>query len=159
MAREALITQEGLDKLKSEIEHLSTVKRREVAERIREAREFGDITENSEYDDAKNEQAMLEQRIAQLEERLRRANVVDEKALDTDTVSVGVRVHVKDQKSGESRKYQIVGVVEADPAEQKLSNESPIGKALIGHKRCDVVTIDVPRGPKKKLKITKIEAA
>ena len=159
MAREALITQEGLDKLKSEIEHLSTVKRREVAERIREAREFGDITENSEYDDAKNEQALLEQRIAQLEERLRRANVVDEKALDTDTVSVGVRVHVKDQKSGESRKYQIVGVVEADPAEQKLSNESPIGKALIGHKRGDVVTIDVPRGPKKKLKITKIEAA
>jgi transcription elongation factor GreA len=159
VAREALITQEGLDKLKSEIEHLSTVKRREVAERIREAREFGDITENSEYDDAKNEQALLEQRIAQLEERLRRANVVDEKALDTDTVSVGVRVHVKDQKSGESRKYQIVGVVEADPAEQKLSNESPIGKALIGHKRGDVVTIDVPRGPKKKLKITKIEAA
>jgi transcription elongation factor GreA len=159
VAREALITQEGLDKLKSEIEHLSTVKRREVAERIREAREFGDISENSEYDDAKNEQALLEQRIAQLEERLRRANVVDEKALDTDTVSVGVRVHVKDQKSGESRKYQIVGVVEADPAEQKLSNESPIGKALIGHKRGDVVTIDVPRGPKKKLKITKIEAA
>jgi transcription elongation factor GreA len=159
VAREALITQEGLHKLKSEIEHLSTVKRREVAERIREAREFGDISENSEYDDAKNEQALLEQRIAQLEERLRRANVVDEKALDTDTVSVGVRVHVKDQKSGESRKYQIVGVVEADPAEQKLSNESPIGKALIGHKRGDVVTIDVPRGPKKKLKITKIEAA
>jgi transcription elongation factor GreA len=159
VAREALITQEGLEKLKSEIEHLSTVKRREVAERIRDAREFGDITENSEYDDAKNEQALLEQRIAQLEERLRRASVVDEKALDTETVSVGVRVHVKDQKSGASRKYQIVGATEANPAENKLSNESPIGKALIGHKRNDVVTIDVPRGPKKKLKITKIEAA
>jgi transcription elongation factor GreA len=155
VAREALITQEGLEKLKSEIEHLSTVKRREVAERIRDAREFGDITENSEYDDAKNEQALLEQRIATLEERLRRANVVDEKAVDTETV----RVHVKDQKSAESRKYHIVGATEADPAEQKLSNESPIGKALLGHKRGDVVTIDVPRGPKKKLKITKIEAA
>jgi transcription elongation factor GreA len=159
VAREALITQEGLEKLKSEIEHLSTVKRREVAERIRDAREFGDITENSEYDDAKNEQALLEQRIAQLEERLRRANVVEKKAIDTDTVGVGVRVYVKDQKSGESRKYQIVGATEADPAEQKLSNESPIGKALQGHKRGEVVTIDVPRGPKKKLKITKIEAA
>jgi transcription elongation factor GreA len=85
--------------------------------------------------------------------------VVDEKAVDTETVGVGVRVHVKDQKSGESRKYQIVGATEANPAESKLSNESPIGKALSGHKRNDVVTIDVPRGPKKKLKITKIEAA
>ena len=159
MAREALITQEGLKKLKSEIEHLTTAKRREVAERIKEAREFGDISENSEYDDAKNEQALLEQRIAQLEERLRRANVVDEKKVDTEKVSVGVRVHVKDQKSGKSRKFHIVGPTEADPAELKLSNESPIGKALTGHRRGDVVTIDVPRGPKKKLKITKIESA
>jgi transcription elongation factor GreA len=159
VARESLITQEGLEKLREELTHLTTVKRREVAARIKEAREFGDIMENSEYDDAKNEQALLEQRIAQLEERLRRANVVDEKAVDTETVGVGVRVHVKDQKSGESRKYQIVGATEANPAESKLSNESPIGKALSGHKRNDVVTIDVPRGPKKKLKITKIEAA
>ena len=157
VARETLITQEGLEKLRAEVEHLSTVKRREVAERIKEAREFGDIAENSEYDDAKNEQALLEQRIAQLEERLRRASVVDE--INTETVGVGVRVHVKDQKSGESRKFQIVGATEAHPAEQKLSNESPIGKALQGHRRGDVVTIDVPRGPKKKLKITKIEAA
>jgi transcription elongation factor GreA len=158
VAREALITQEGLKNLKAEIEHLSTAKRREVAERIKEAREFGDISENSEYDDAKNEQALLEQRIAQLEERLRRANVVDGKAIDTDSVGVGVRVHVKDQKSGESRKFEIVGATEANPAEQKLSNESPIGRALSGHKRGDVVTVEVPRGPKKKLKITKIEA-
>ena len=157
--REALITKEGLEKLKSEIEHLSTVKRREVAERIKEAREFGDIAENSEYDDAKNEQALLEQRIAQLEERLRRSIVIDEKGLDTGSVSVGVLVHVKDQKSGESRKFQIVGPAEANPTEQKLSNESPIGKALLGHKRGDVVTVETPRGPKKKLKITKIEAA
>ena len=121
-----------------------TAKRREVAERIKEAREFGDISENSEYDDAKNEQAMLEQRIAQLEERLRRATVVDEKRVDTDVVGVGVRVHVKDQKSGDSRKFQIVGSAEADPTEEKLSNESPIGKALIGHKKGEVVTVDVP---------------
>jgi transcription elongation factor GreA len=156
--RESLITKEGLDKLKEEIDHLSTTKRREVAERIREAREFGDIMENSEYDDAKNEQAMLEQRIAQLEERLRRSTVVDSKQLDTDVVSVGVRVHVKDQKSGDSRKFQIVGATEARPPD-KLSNESPVGKALMGHKRGDVVNVEVPRGPKRKLKITKIEAA
>ena len=159
MAREIPITKEGLNKLQTDIELLSTVKRREVAERIKEAREFGDITENSEYDDAKNEQALLEQRIAQLEERLRRSIIIDEKAIDTGSVSVGVLVHVKDQKSGESRKFQIVGPAEANPTEQKLSNESPIGKALLGHKRGDVVSIDVPRGPKKKLKITKIEVA
>jgi transcription elongation factor GreA len=159
VAREALITKEGLDKLKSEIDHLSTVKRREVAARIKEAREFGDIAENSEYDDAKNEQALLEQRIAQLEERLRRASVVDAKQVDLEKVGVGVVVHVKDQKSGDSRKFQIVGPTEANPAEHKLSHESPIGKALVGHKRGEIVTVDVPRGPKKKLKITKIEAA
>jgi transcription elongation factor GreA len=157
--RESLITPEGLEKLQEELEVLSTVKRREVATRIKEAREFGDIAENSEYDDAKNEQAMLEQRIAQLEERLRRSKVIDEKRVATDVVQVGVRVHVKDQKSGDSRKFQVVGSAEADPTNDKLSNESPIGKALEGRKKGDVVTVDVPRGPKKKLKITKIEAA
>jgi transcription elongation factor GreA len=159
VSRQAVITPEGLEKLKEEIEQLTTTKRREVAERIKEAREFGDITENAEYDDAKNEQALLEQRIAQLEERLRRATVIDEKALGTDEVKFGSVVHVKDQKTGDSQKFQIVGSTEADPIEQKLSNESPIGKALIGHKRNDVVTVEVPRGPKKKLKITKIESA
>ncbi len=159
MARESLITQDGLEKLKAEIEHLSTARRREVAARIKEAREFGDIAENSEYDDAKNEQALLEQRIAQLEERLRRATVVDEGDVDTSSVGVGVLVHVKDQKSGDSKKFHIVGSAEANLAEQKLSNESPIGRALLGHKRGDVVTVDTPRGPKKKLKITKIEVA
>ena len=159
MARESLITQEGLEKLNDELSYLTTAKRREVAERIKEAREFGDIMENSEYDDAKNEQALLEQRIAQLEERVRRATVVDEAHVNTDMVSVGVLVHVKDQKSGDSKKFQIVGSAEADPGESKLSNESPIGKALVGHKRGDVVTVEVPRGPKRKLKITKIESA
>jgi transcription elongation factor GreA len=159
VARESLITQEGLERLREELEYMTTVKRREVAERIKEAREFGDIMENSEYDDAKNEQALVEQRIAQLEERVRRATVVDQKQVDTETVGVGVRVHVKDQKSGDSKKFQIVGSAEADPVENKLSYESPIGKALVGHKRGDVVTVEVPRGPKRKLKITKIEAA
>ena len=159
MARESLITPEGLEKLKGELEVLKTTRRREVAQRIKEAREFGDISENSEYDDAKNEQAMLEQRIAQMEERSRRATVIDAKSLDTSTVSVGVKVHVKDQKSGDSRKFQLVGSAEANPAEEKLSHESPIGKALMGRKRGDVVTVEVPRGPKRELKITKIEAA
>jgi len=159
VAREFLITPDGLEKLKEELDVLKTDRRREVAERIKEAREFGDISENSEYDDAKNEQAMLEQRIAQMEERLRRATVIDEKSLDTSTVSVGVKVHVKDQKSGDSRKFQLVGSAEANPAQEKLSHESPIGKALMGRKRGDVVTVEVPRGPKRELKITKIEAA
>ena len=157
MSRESLITKEGLKKLKDEVEHLSTVKRREVAERIKEAREFGDIAENSEYDDAKNEQAMLEQRIAQLEDRVRRATVVESKDVENGVVNVGVTVHVKDQKSGDSRKFQVVGAAEAQPPD-KLSNESPVGKALVGHKRGDVVTVEVPRGPKRKLKITKIES-
>ena len=159
MSRQSVITKEGLEKLKEEIEYLSTTKRREVAERIKEAREFGDIAENAEYDDAKNEQALLEQRIAQLGERLRRSEVIDAKDVDTTAVSVGTMVYVKDQKSGDSQKFQIVGSAEADPTEQKLSNESPIGKALMGHKRNEVVSVDAPRGPKRKLKITKIEAA
>jgi len=157
VSRESLITKEGLEKLKEEVEHLSTVKRREVAQRIKEAREFGDIMENSEYDDAKNEQAMLEQRIAQLEDRLRRATVIESKDVENGVVNVGVTVHVKDQKSGDSRKFKVVGAAEAQPPD-KLSNESPVGKALVGHKRGDVVTVEVPRGPKRKLKITKIEA-
>ena len=157
--KEVILTPEGYEKLKVEIEHLSTNKRREVADRIRIAREFGDISENAEYDDAKNEQAMLESRISQLQDRLRRSTVIDEKHVDTEQVEVGAVVHVKDQKSGKSQKFKLVGAAEADPAEHKLSNESPIGKALIGHKRNDVVSVEVPRGPKKRLKITKIETA
>ena len=154
MARETLITPEGLEKLKEELEYLETDKRREVADRIKQAREFGDIAENSEY-----EQAMLEQRIASLQDRLRRAAVIDNKQLDTETVGVGAIVHVKDQKSGKSQKFQIVGSAEANPGEHKLSNESPIGKALVGSKKNEVVTVETPRGPKKKFKVTKIETA
>ncbi len=158
MARESLITPEGLEQLQAELEELQTVRRREVAERIKDAREFGDISENSEYDDAKNEQAMLEQRIAQIEERLRRATVIDAKDLDTSVVAVGVKVFVKDQKTGDSRNFRLVGSAEADPSRDRLSHESPIGKALIGRKRGEVVSVEVPRGPNKELKITKIEA-
>jgi len=157
--KDVILTPEGFEKLQKELETLTTVSRRDVADRIREAREFGDISENSEYDDAKNEQALLEQRISQLEERVRRATLIDESDVDTEVVSVGTLVHVKDQKSGDSKKFRLVGSAEADPAESKLSNESPIGRALLGHKRVEIVTVDVPRGPKKKLKITKIEAA
>jgi transcription elongation factor GreA len=158
MPRDVILTPEGLVELKAKIEHLSTNRRREVAERIRAAREFGDISENAEYDDAKNEQAMLEKQIADLEDKLRSATVIDTPASD-DMVTVGVMVHVKDQKTDKSQKYKIVGSAEANPAEQKLSNESPVGRALLGHKRGDVVSVSVPRGPARKLKITKIEAA
>ena len=155
--KEVILTPEGYEKLKQEIELLSTEKRREVADRIRVAREFGDISENAEYDDAKNEQAMLEKQIADLEEKLRSARVINEKDVDTGVVSVGATVHVKDQKTDKSTKFKIVGSAEANPAESRLSNESPVGRALLGHKRGDTVTVPVPRGPARKLKITKIE--
>ena len=155
MAKEVVLTKEGYEKLKQEIEHLSTEKRREVAERIRVAREFGDIAENSEYDDAKNEQAMLEARIAALEEKLRSAQVIEPGALDTDVVHVGSVVHVKDE-AGKSQKYTIVGSAEANPREYRLSNESPVGKALVGRKRGDEVKVQTPRG-ERQLKITKID--
>ena len=153
--KEVILTSEGYEQLKKEIELLQNDKRREVAERIRVAREFGDIAENAEYDDAKNEQAMLEARIAALEEKLRSATVVDASDLGTDVVRVGSVVHVKDE-AGKSNKYTIVGSAEAKPAEAKLSNESPVGKALIGRKRGDEVSIVTPRG-QRTLKITKID--
>jgi transcription elongation factor GreA len=146
MPKDVILTAEGLEKLKEELDLLSKAKRREVAERIKEAREFGDISENSEYDDAKNEQAMLEARISTIQEKLRMATVI----------SV---VHVKDEKTGKSVKYSIVGSAEANPAENRLSNESPVGRALLGHKRNDTVSVQVPRGPARKLKITKIDVS
>jgi transcription elongation factor GreA len=158
MAKDIVLTPQGLEDLKQKIQFLSTERRREVAERIKEAREFGDISENSEYDDAKNEQAMLEKQIADLEDKLRSASVIDQGAVSTEVVSVGATVHVKDQKTDKSVKYTIVGAPEANPADMKLSNESPVGKALLGHKRGDVVSVPVPRGPARKLKITKIDA-
>ncbi len=159
MPRELVLTPSGLEELKAKIEHLSTDRRREVAQRIKEAREFGDISENAEYDDANNEQAMLEKQISELEEKLRGAVVIEPKDITTEVVSVGTVVHVKDQKTEKSTKYHIVGSAEANPSEAKLSNESPVGKALLGHKRGEIVKIPVPRGPARQLKITKIEAA
>ncbi len=157
MPKDVILTPDGLVKLKSELEQLQGPKRREVAARIKEAREIGDSMENSEYDDAKNEQAMLEAKIAQLEDKLRSASVIDASELSTDEVRVGTTVHVKDEKTGKSVKYAVVGSAEANPSENKLSNESPVGRALIGHKRGETVEVAVPRGPKRKLKITKIE--
>jgi transcription elongation factor GreA len=157
MPKDIILTPEGLEKLQSELDFLSTEKRREVAERIKEAREFGDISENSEYDDAKNEQAMLEARIAVVQEKLRMATVIEADDISTDIVQVGSVVHVKDEKTGKSSKYAIVGSAEAKPAENKLSNESPVGRALLGHKRNETVSVQVPRGPARKLKITKID--
>jgi transcription elongation factor GreA len=155
MPKDVILTPEGLEKLNEELEELQTTKRREVAARIKEAREFGDISENSEYDDAKNEQAMVEARIANIEERLRSASVVDASELSTEVVGVGSIVNVKDEK-GVSLKFTIVGSAEAKPPE-RLSNESPVGKALIGHKRGDEVSVVLPNGKKRKLKITKID--
>lgn len=159
MPRELILTKEGYEQLKNELEYLSGEKRREVAERIKEAREFGDISENSEYDDAKNEQAMVETKIASITEQLRSASVVDSSEITGDIVQVGSTVHIKDEKTDKSVKYSIVGSAEANPSEHKLSNESPVGKALLGHKRNDVVTVTVPKGPPRKLKITKIEGS
>ncbi len=157
MPKDVILTPDGLSKLKTELEFLSTEKRREVAARIKEAREFGDISENAEYDDAKNEQAMLEAKIAALEEKLRAATVIDAKDLGTDVVGVGSIVHVKDQDSGKSDTYTIVGSAEANPADRKLSNESPVGRALIGSKRNEVVKVQLPNGKQRELKVTKID--
>ena len=159
MPKDVILTAEGLEKLKEELDVLSKEKRREVAERIKEAREFGDISENAEYDDAKNEQAMLEARISTIQEKLRMATVIDASDVSTDIVQVGSVVHVKDEKTGKSVKYSIVGSAEANPAENRLSNESPVGRALLGKKRNDTVSVQVPRGPARKLKITKIDVS
>ena len=159
MPKDVILTPEGLEKLKAELEELTTTKRREVAERIKDAREYGDISENSEYDDAKNEQAMLESRIAALEEKLRSATVVDASELSNDVVQVGSQVKVKDGQSGKSETYTIVGSAEANPAEKKLSNESPVGRALIGHKAKEKVKVQLPNGKNRELTIQKIEVA
>ncbi len=144
--KEVILTPEGLKQLQEEITQLSTVKRDEVAERIREAREFGDISENSEYDDAKNEQAMLEHRISLLQEKLRRARVIKESEIDTDQVSVGSTVTLRDRDEDEIRIYTLVGSAEADPSKARLSNESPVGQAILGKRVGDVVTVPVPVG-------------
>ena len=156
--KEVILTPEGYEKLKVEIDTLSTEKRREVADRIRVAREFGDIAENAEYDDAKNEQALLEHRIALLEERLRDAKVINKKDVAKDVVSVGSKVKLRDVTAKQTVEYYIVGSAEANPAQNKLSNESPVGKAIIGHKKGETVEVTTPRGALK-YKILEIKAA
>jgi transcription elongation factor GreA len=156
--KEVILTPEGYKKLKEEISYLSTEKRREVAERIKTAREFGDIAENAEYDDAKNEQALLEHRIAQLEERLVNARVITKKEISKDSVSIGSRVKLRDVDAKETIEYRIVGSAEANPSENKLSNESPVGKAIIGRKKGETVEVAAPRGTLK-FKIMDIQAA
>lgn len=144
--KDVFLTAEGLEKLENELDELRTVKRREVAERIKQALAFGDISENSEYDQAKNEQAQLEERIAKLEMILRNARLIDHEDISTDVVSIGSKVMVKDLEYDEEMEYTIVGSAEADPYEGKISNESPVGSALIGRKQEEIVEVHVPDG-------------
>ena len=156
--KEIILTKEGYNALKKEIEGLSTTRRREVAERIKIAREFGDIAENAEYDAAKTEQAMLEARIAKLEERLASARVIEKREISKDVVSVGSTVRLRDVDAKQTVEYRIVGSAEANPAELKLSNESPVGRAIIGHKKGETIEVTTPRGSLK-YKILEIKAA
>lgn len=144
--RELLISSEGIKKLEQELEHLKTVKRREVAQRIKEARHFGDLNENSEYDEAKNEQAFIEGRIATLEKVLRNARVVDHNEVEPDRVHIGSTVNLKDMATGEEFSYTIVGSNEAEPALSKISYMSPVGRSVFGQRAGGVVTVKLPGG-------------
>lgn len=144
--KEVILTVDGLKKLEDELEQLKSVRRREVAERIRQAIAFGDISENSEYEDAKNEQAFIEGRILTLEKMLRNARIIDDENLNTEIVSIGSVVILKDLEMGDEFKYTIVGSAEADPGANKISNESPVGKAILGMSKGSVVEVQVPAG-------------
>ena len=144
--KEVLLSLEGLKQLEQELLYLRTVKRLEVAERIKQAREYGDISENSEYEDAKNEQAFIEGRILVLEKTLRNARVIDEPTAGNTVVSLGSVVTLKDLEYGDELEYTIVGTLEANPAENKISNESPVGRAIMGQKVGTVVSVDAPDG-------------
>ncbi len=140
------LTEQGLNKLEEELDELKSVRRKEIAARIKVALSFGDISENSEYDQAKNEQAQLEERIVKIETTLRNAKIIDEDEITTDIVSVGSKVAVKDLEYDEEMEYIIVGSAEADPYQGKISNESPLGSSLIGCKKGDIVPVPVPDG-------------
>lgn len=144
--KEVILSLEGLKKMEQELEHLKSVRRREVAERIKQAREFGDISENSEYEDAKNEQAFIEGRILTLEKALRNAKVIDESERDSEVIGLGSTVRVRDLEFDDEVEYTIVSSMEADPSEYKISNESPVGKALVGQRPGTVVQVDAPAG-------------
>ncbi len=144
--KEVILTRGGYEKLEQELEHLRTVKRKEVAERIKTAISFGDISENSEYDDAKNEQAFIEGRVITLEKMLRNAKVIEKEHTDNQAVSIGNQVVLKDLEYDEVVEYTIVGSAESNPTDQKISNESPVGEAIIGKKVGEVVEVKVPAG-------------
>lgn len=144
--KEVILTPEGLTRLEQELEDLKTVKRKEVAARIKEAISFGDISENSEYEEAKNEQAFIEGRILTLEKMLRNARIITNDDVDTGVVSVGSRVRLKDLEFGDVVDYTIVGSAESDPMNNKISNESPVGQALLGKVKGAVVDVNVPAG-------------
>lgn len=144
--KEVILTPEGFVKLENELEHLKSVKRKEVAERIKVAISYGDISENSEYDDAKNEQAFIEGRILTLEKMLRNARVIKEDEVDTEVVSIGSKVLLKDLEFDDEVEYTIVGSAESNPSENKISNESPVGQALLGKKVGDTIEVQVPMG-------------
>ncbi|CUH96436.1 Transcription elongation factor GreA [Propionispora sp. 2/2-37] len=144
--KQTILTLEGLKKLEQKLDYLKSVRRREVAERIKQAIEFGDISENSEYEDAKNEQAFIEGEILTLEKTLRNAQVIDEGEISTDVVTIGATVLLKDLEFSDELEYTIVGSAEADPAEFKISNESPVGSAILGQKVGSIVEVNVPAG-------------
>ena len=146
MNEEMLLTKEGYDKIVAEHEELVSVRRAEVAERIKDAISYGDISENAEYDSAKNEQAELEERIYTLENMIRKAKIVQEEDVKGDIVNVGLKVKVKDIDAGFEEEYSIVGATESDPFNGKISNESSVGKALIGHRVGEKVAVEVPDG-------------
>ena len=148
-SKQYLMTYEGVKKLEEELEFLKTVKRKEITEKIKVALGYGDLSENSEYDEAKNEQAFTEGRILQLENMLKNAQVVDESEIPTDKVSVGSIVKVKDYDFDEEVEYTIVGSAEADPMDFKISNESPVGSGLLGKSIGDIVEVVVPDGVSK----------
>lgn len=144
--KEVILTPDGLRKLEDELENLKSVKRREVAERIKVAIGYGDISENSEYEDAKNEQAFIEGRIITLEKMLRNARIINSDEVDTNIVSIGSRVILEDLEFGENIEYTIVGTAESDPSQNKISNESPVGKAILGKEKGEIVDVSVPAG-------------
>ena len=153
-----LVTPEGLEKLQKELSYLTDVRRREVADRIRQAREFGDISENSEYDDAKNEQGLLERRIGELQRRIRNVRVVDPSEAEDDAVDLGTTVTLRVVGKGQERTFQIVGANESDPTSGKLSHASPVGRAVLKKKVGEKVTVSTPRGATE-YEIVNVEAA
>ena len=146
MAKQIIVSHEGLKKLQQELEHLKTVKRKEVAQAIQKARAYGDLSENSEYDEAKNEQAEIEGKIANLEATLENAIVLDDSELGTDKVKVGNKVTVHNIDADEESEYKIVSTAEADPIMGLISDDSPLGKALIGQRKGDSINVETPMG-------------